>query len=82
MFYVYILYSSVFDKIYVGYSGNPELRLSYHNAPQNKGWTRRYQPWIILHQEVFATKQEAMHRERQLKTAKGRAFARSLLHTL
>ena len=81
MFYVYILYSREYDKIYVGYSGNPQLRLSYHNHPHNKGWTRRYQPWEMLYQEIFENKTEAMLRERQLKTARGRSFARSIVNS-
>jgi putative endonuclease len=39
-----------------------------------KAYTIRYRPWILVHSESFDTKLEAIKREKQLKTAKGRAF--------
>ena len=80
MFTVYVLYSGQFDKIYIGYSSDPENRLVSHNHTKNKGWTKRYQPWIIIHTESFETKSEAMTREKQLKSARGRKFIRETFH--
>jgi putative endonuclease len=34
----------------------------------------KYRPWNLIHQEHFDTKREAMMREKQLKSAKGREF--------
>ena len=76
MFSAYVLYSLKFDKIYIGYSSDVERRLYAHNHAKNKGWTKRYQPWILLYQEEFEVKTEAMKREKELKSAKGRAFIR------
>ena len=81
MFYVYVLYSKEYDKIYIGFTSNLDARLANHNHPLNKGWTARYYPWEILYQETYATKHEAMTREKQLKSAQGRQFISSILYT-
>ncbi|MDX9773890.1 MAG: GIY-YIG nuclease family protein [Bacteroidales bacterium] len=79
MFYVYVLYSKEYDKFYIGFTSNLEARVAHHNHPKNKGWTARYQPWAQAYHESFETKGEAMIREKQLKSAQGRKFIRSIL---
>ncbi|MEP1150973.1 MAG: GIY-YIG nuclease family protein [Balneola sp.] len=74
MFQVYAIYSSKFDEIYIGYSTNAEMRLASHNYERNKGYTKRYQPWEIVFTEGFKNRSDAMKREKELKTAKGREF--------
>ncbi|WP_207510231.1 GIY-YIG nuclease family protein [Longitalea luteola] len=79
MYIVYVLYSVQFDKIYVGFTNNLENRFKSHNELGTKGWTIKFRPWTILHTETFNDKSSAMKRERQLKSAGGRAFIRELL---
>jgi putative endonuclease len=79
MFIVYVLYSITYDKIYIGYSSNLAARLLSHNTLAKKGWTIKYRPWEVLYKEVYDTKKQAMEREKELKSAKGRAFIRSLI---
>ena len=74
MFAVYVLYSENYNKIYVGYTSNIEQRLLAHNHLETKGYTLKYRPWKLIYTEVFSEKSEAMKREKQLKTAKGREF--------
>lgn len=74
MFTVYALYSEKYKKIYIGYTSNVEQRLLAHNELETKGYTLRYRPWSLIHSEFFIKKSEAMKREKQLKTAKGREF--------
>jgi len=76
MYTVYVLHSVSFDKIYVGYTSDIENRLFAHNHPSNKGWTRSFKPWQLIYSEIFETKSEAMLREKQLKSSKGRDFIR------
>ena len=76
MYYTYVLFSSSTGKIYIGFSSNIEARLKSHNDPANRGWTKKYQPWIIVHLEEFENKSKAMLREKELKTARGRKFIR------
>ena len=74
MFTVYVLYSEKFNKIYVGYTSNMEQRLLSHNILETKGYTLKYRPWKVIYTEAFSEKPEAMKREKQLKTGKGREF--------
>ena len=79
MFYVYVLYSIEYDKIYIGFTANTEARLNHHNHPKNHGWTSKYKPWKMIYREEYSTKKEAMTREKQLKTAQGRQFIKSMI---
>jgi putative endonuclease len=79
MFTVYVLYSSAFDKIYVGYTSDIEQRLISHNELGKKGWTIKFRPWTLVYREDYVSKAEAMKREKELKTAAGRNFIRVLI---
>ena len=72
MYFVYILYSYLGKKTYVGYSADIERRLVEHNLTETKGYTLRYRPWVLMRTESYATKGEAMAREKFLKTGRGR----------
>ncbi|MDZ7722220.1 MAG: GIY-YIG nuclease family protein [candidate division KSB1 bacterium] len=80
MFTVYALYSSKYDKIYIGYTSNLQARFKSHNKLATKGWTIKFRPWEILYTEEYLTKSEAMKREKQLKSYKGRQFIRHLIN--
>ncbi|HEX7845643.1 MAG TPA: GIY-YIG nuclease family protein [Chitinophagaceae bacterium] len=80
MFTVYVLYSEQYDKIYIGYTSNLEARLKSHQELSTKGWTVKFRPWKLIHTEIFEKKTDAMRREKQLKTAKGREFIWQLIH--
>jgi putative endonuclease len=71
---VYVIYSKKFDKIYIGYTSDLPGRLISHNEKGTKGWTIKYRPWTLIHTESCGTKKEAMIREKQLKSSRGRAF--------
>ncbi len=79
MYTVYVLHSPTYDKIYVGFTSNLQQRLLSHNQLGKKGYTVRYRPWIVIHTEEFDTKSEALQREKQLKSARGRAWIRTLI---
>ena len=72
MYFVYILYSTTSGKTYVGFTNNVERRLQEHNYTESSGFTLRYRPWTLIRTENYDTKQEAMAREKFLKTGKGR----------
>ena len=76
MFTVYILHSEKFDKIYIGFTSNLSQRLLSHNELSQKGWTKRYRPWKVIHSEDFENKSDAMKREKQLKSSQGREWIR------
>ena len=74
MFTVYVLYSSNFNQIYIGYTSHLGNRLLSHNELATKGHTIKYRPWIVAYTEKYETKTEAIKRENQLKSANGRKF--------
>jgi len=51
-----------------------------HNIYSKKGFTPRYRPWDILFTEDYDNKKEAMIREKQLKSAKGREYIWEVVH--
>ena len=71
MFTTYVLYSDKYDKIYIGMTSNLEKRFFAHNNLP-KGWTASFRPWKLVHTEEFGSKQEALKREKELKSAQGR----------
>jgi len=71
MFFVYVLRSEVTGRRYVGSCQDLERRLAQHNARQSKA-TRPGFPWVLVHAERFAKREEAVCRERFLKTGRGR----------
>lgn len=80
MFFVYALYSVTYDKIYIGFTSDIEQRFKSHNELGQKGWTIKFRPWQIIYKEEHYLKADAMKREKQLKSASGRNFIRSLIH--
>ena len=79
MFKVYVLYSSTFDKIYIGYSSDINNRFLSHNELATKGYTIKFRPWVIAYTEEYETKREAIIRENYLKSTQGRKFAWSII---
>ncbi|WDF56385.1 GIY-YIG nuclease family protein [Mucilaginibacter sp. KACC 22063] len=81
MFTVYVLHSPAYDKIYVGYTSDLNNRMLSHNELATKGYTIKYRPWNLIYIEEFSTKTEALIREKQLKSSKGRAFIREMTNS-
>lgn len=66
MFYVYIL-SNAQEKLYVGHTNNPNRRLREHKNQSGARFMRGYEDYRLLYSEQFASRSEAMKREKQLK---------------
>ncbi len=71
MFYTYVIYSAVRDKYYIGSTSDLEQRLFKHNT-NHKGFTGKAGDWEIVYFKEFAKKQDALLRERQIKSWKSR----------
>ena len=79
--FIYALYNKNYEKIYIGQTENLEKRLSLHN---NKIFKRCYTArfdgeWQLIYQEEVATRQEALIREKQLKSYHGREFIKKYI---
>ena len=78
MYSVYIIYSQIIDKYYIGFSSNVQDRLLKHNR-NSKGFSNFGKPWILVYEETFDNKKNAMDRERQLKKWKNRERLETLI---
>lgn len=77
-YYTYVLYSKILDKFYIGYSQNLRKRLVGHKRG-NVTTTSKMPDWKLTYYEVCSSKQDAIIREKQLKTGFGRAYLRRRL---
>ena len=75
MFYVYVLYSDSYDRLYIGMTIDLSYRLDEHNKGQNKS-TKAYLPWIMIHSEELPSRILAREKEIKLKSSSGRRFIR------
>ena len=62
------------DSIYIGHSDNLRRRWNEHCAGQGADWTKSRKPIRIVHYEEYASREEAVTRERELKTTNGRRW--------
>lgn len=71
-FVVYVLFSPSTGKTYTGMTSYLITRFQFHNSKSTKGFTLRFRPWTVIHVEFFEFKSEALKREKELKSGKGR----------
>ena len=76
-YFVYVLRSQKDNKFYIGQTGNLEARIEFHNAGRQKSTKSRI-PFELLYNEAYRSKKEALIREKELKTGKGRDFLKQL----
>ena len=66
MYFVYILKSKTSKNLYIGYTNDLRKRFQEHNAGKSPA-TKPYVPWKIVYYESYCCKEEAIHREYNLK---------------
>jgi putative endonuclease len=66
-YYVYILASRHHGTLYIGITNDIRTRLEVHRAGRGSEFVKKYGVFRFVHVEVFATPQEAIAREKQLK---------------
>lgn len=79
MFYVYAVFNKKHNKIYIGQTENLEERIKLHN---NKVFTKSFTAhfsgdWELIYEEKTNNRKEALEREKQLKSYKGRQFIKN-----
>ena len=80
MFYVYVIYNSNKDRFYIGQTGNLEKRLEEHNKKRGKHYTAKLNgEWTLIYKETLNSRSEAIKREKQLKSFKGREFIKKYI---
>jgi putative endonuclease len=66
-YYVYILASRHHGTLYIGITNDIRTRIAQHRAGRGSEYVQKYRVFRLVHVEVFATPQEAIAREKQLK---------------
>lgn len=78
MYVVYAIYNTYADKIYIGQTSNMETRLIEHNQKRGNHYTAMFEgEWKLIYTESVPTRSEALKREKQLKSFKGREYIKS-----
>ncbi|WP_339889283.1 GIY-YIG nuclease family protein [uncultured Flavobacterium sp.] len=77
-YFVYILYSKLKSKFYIGYTSNLEERITRHNQ-KSKGFTGSVNDWEVVYTETFNKKELAIQRERVIKSWKSSVKIKELI---
>ena len=77
-FYVYILQSKKDGNFYTGYTFDLNKRINEHNSGKVKSTLYR-RPLCMVYFESCINQQDALHREKYLKTAWGKKYIKSRL---
>jgi putative endonuclease len=79
MAYVYILYSEILTKYYVGSTeGNINDRLKRHLS-DHRGFTGTAKDWKVVYKEELPDKKAALSREKLIKSWKSRVKIEDLI---
>ena len=79
-YYVYILYSEIANRYYIGSTSNTEERIHRHNAGATPS-TKNGRLWKIAYTEICESKTEALKREIYLKRMKSRVYLENLIRS-
>ena len=78
MFYVYVIKSDRNSRLYIGRTDDLKRRITEHK--KGKVWTtKRMLPIKLMFYECFSNKENAIRRERYLKTTKGKSTLKLML---
>ncbi len=81
MFYTYVLKSIKDGNLYVGWTNNLKNRLEEHNNGFVQS-TKNRRPLEFIYYEACSVKEDAIKREKSLKTGFGRAYLNRRLSDL
>lgn len=76
MYYVYVLISEVDNQFYVGFTNDLRMRLDTH-AKGSVDSTRNRRPLKLVYYEACLERNDALRREKYLKTTWGKRYIRS-----
>jgi putative endonuclease len=75
---VYVLRSERDSGFYIGFSTNLRARLRQHQEGESFATSHRG-PWKLIYYEAYLNQEDALGRERYLKSGSGRRFLRAQL---
>ena len=79
MYQVYILYSEIKNRFYIGFTSDILAeRIRRHNS-NHQGFTGKTGDWKLVYSEKFEAKEGAMKREKEIKMWKSRKMIEKLI---
>jgi putative endonuclease len=75
-YYIYILESYKDGQWYTGYTDDLKQRVKKHNQGQNKS-TKHKRPWKLIYFEGCINKEDALAREKYLKSGMGKRYLKN-----
>lgn len=75
-YYIYVLLSLKDNKFYTGFTDNLKRRLNDHNSGKVES-TKFRRPFDLVYFEGCRNKNDALHREKYLKTTYGKRYIRN-----
>ena len=72
-YFIYILKSLKDNKLYIGQTNNLQKRIARHNKGEVKAARNRL-PLVLIYNEIFQTRKEAMRREIYFKSLKNSKY--------
>ncbi|MEK7498168.1 MAG: GIY-YIG nuclease family protein [Patescibacteria group bacterium] len=81
MYYVYALFNRENSKIYIGQTESLKVRVGLHNNKifENSYTSRFSGRWELIYKEELLSRKEALRREKQLKSYRGREFVKKYI---
>ena len=81
MYMVYVIYNRKHDKVYIGQTEDLVRRLELHNSKIfHRSFSARFDGvWELIYQEKCETRVDALKREKQLKSYRGRQFTKQYI---
>ena len=73
MYFVYVIESINLGKRYVGFTSDLSNRLKEHNNGKTKS-NKSFRPFHLIYTEEFETIEQALKREKYLKSSAGRKY--------
>jgi len=64
---------------YIGFTSNLKERIIYHNQGMVPS-TKNFRPWKVIYAELYLKKEDAIGREKFLKSGSGWKFLKKQLH--
>ena len=77
-FIVYLLFSELKNKYYVGFTSDIEGRIKRHNQKSN-GFNGAVNDWQFIYTENYSSKEKALEREKKIKSWKSKIKIEELI---
>ena len=78
---VYILYTNIYDKYYIGQTNCLSRRLTEHFC-KDTIFTGKYDGWNLVYVEEYKSRKESMTREKFLKSQRNKEFYYKLIQEI